>query len=74
LSRFPIVQDGARVWVEMPDMAFDNGTHFPVVGKQFSGARTVSAGRVGHADAMLFSTRDLVDFARSYFLRTLAPN
>jgi hypothetical protein len=37
-------------------MAFDNGTHFPVVGKQFSGARTVRAGRVGHADAMLFST------------------
>src|SRR5271170_7624502 len=70
LSRYPIVQNGARVWVEKPDMAFDNGTHFPVVGKQFSGARTVRAGRVGHADAMLFSTRDLVDFARSYFLRT----
>jgi aminoglycoside 3-N-acetyltransferase len=73
-SRFPIVQDGARVWVEKPDMAFDNGTHFPVVGEQFSGARTVSAGRVGHADAMLFSTRDLVDFAKSYFLRALASN
>jgi aminoglycoside 3-N-acetyltransferase len=70
LSRFPIVQNGARVWVEKPDMAYDNGVHFPVVGKQFSGARTVRAGRVGNAEALLFSTRDLVDFAKSYFSRT----
>ena len=73
LSRFPIVQNGKRVWVEKPDMAHDNGAHFPVVGKQFTEARAVRSGRVGNADALLFSTRDLVDFAKSYFLRTLAP-
>jgi aminoglycoside 3-N-acetyltransferase len=72
LSRYPIIQNGERVWVEKPDMAHDNGVHFPVVGRQFSEAREVMAGRVGNADALLFSTRDLVDFAKSYFLRALA--
>ena len=72
LSRYPIIQDGERVWVEKPDMAHDNGVHFPVVGRQFSEAREVIAGRVGNAEALLFSTRDLVDLAKSYFLRTLA--
>lgn len=72
MSRFPIVQNGERVWVEKPDMAYDNGVHFPVVGKQFGAARTLTAGRVGNADTLLFSTRDLVDFARSYFIQTLS--
>lgn len=72
LSRYPIIQDGERVWVEKPDMAHDNGVHFPAVGRQFSEAREVMVGRVGNAEALLFSTRDLVDFAKSYFLRTLA--
>jgi aminoglycoside N3'-acetyltransferase len=51
---------------------FDNGTHFPAVGEQFAEARAVKTGRVGNVDALLFSTRDLVDFAKSYFLRVLA--
>jgi aminoglycoside 3-N-acetyltransferase len=72
LSRYPIIQNGERVWVEMPDMAHDNGVHFPVVGRQFSEACEVMAGRVGNAEALLLLTRDLVDFARSYFLRALA--
>jgi aminoglycoside 3-N-acetyltransferase len=72
LSRYPIIQDGERVWVEKSDMAHDNGLHFPVVGRQFSEAREVIVGRVGNAEALLFSTRDLVDFAKSHFLRTLA--
>jgi aminoglycoside 3-N-acetyltransferase len=74
VSRFPIVQNGERVWVEKPDMAFDNGVHFPVVGQHFTEARTVNAGRVGNADALLFSTRELVDFAKAYFLRALGPS
>jgi aminoglycoside N3'-acetyltransferase len=73
LSRFPIVQNGKRLWVEKPDMAPGNGVHFPIVGKQFTEAGAVRSGRVGNADALLFSTRDLVDFAKSYFLRTLVP-
>src|SRR4029077_15196158 len=62
LSRFPIVQNGKRVWVEKPDMAHDNGAHFTVVGEQFTEARAVRSGRVGNAETLLFSTRDLVDF------------
>ena len=71
ISRFPIIHNGERVWVEKPDMAFDNGVHFPTVGTQFAAKGTIAAGRVGHADAQLFLTRDLVDFAESYFLSTL---
>lgn len=74
VSRFPIVQNGARVWVARSDMDFDNGVHFPVVGEQFRAARALESARVGNADALLFSTRELVDFAKSYFLRTLAPD
>jgi aminoglycoside 3-N-acetyltransferase len=71
VSRYPIMQNGERVWVERPDMAFDNGVHFPVVGEKFLAKGTICAGRIGDADAMLFLTRDLVDFAESYFRTTL---
>jgi aminoglycoside 3-N-acetyltransferase len=70
-SRFPIMQNGERVWVETRDMAFDNGVHFPVVGDRFAAIGTIRAGRIGSADAMLFSTRELVDFAERYFLDVL---
>ena len=36
ISRFPIIQNGERVWVERPDMAFDNGVHFSIVGDKFA--------------------------------------
>ncbi len=52
-------------------MAYDNGVHFPTVGRQFIEARQIMNHRVGNADSMLFPTRELVDFARSYFLRAL---
>ena len=67
LSRYPIMQDGERVWVEKPDMAADNGVHFPVVGKRFIEEGHVHSGRVGDAECMLFSTKALVDFAADYF-------
>jgi aminoglycoside 3-N-acetyltransferase len=72
ISRFPIMRNGVRVWVEMPDMASDNGRHFPVVGEKFMRNGSIRAGRIGNADSMLFSTRELVDFAESYFLTALA--
>ena len=71
ISRFPMIRDGERVWVEKPDMATDNGVHFPVVGARFVEHGTVRRGRIGNADTMLFSTRDLVDFAERYFARVL---
>jgi aminoglycoside 3-N-acetyltransferase len=71
LSRFPMMRDGQRVWVEKPDMAADNGVHFPIVGKRFVEEGHVHSGRVGDADSMLFSTRALVEFATAYFRENL---
>ena len=72
VHRFPMMDDGERVWVEKPDMANDDGLHFPVVGDQFAATAVIRAGKVGEADSMLFSTRTLVDFAESYFARALS--
>jgi aminoglycoside 3-N-acetyltransferase len=71
VSRFPMIQNGERVWLERPDMAGDKNVHFPIVGDQFATNGTIQVGRIGNADAMLFATRDLVDFAESYFRRAL---
>lgn len=71
VSRFPIMQDGKRVWVERPDMATDNGVHFPLVGRQFAECGSIRTGKIGSADAMLFSTQELVSFAEVYFARVL---
>jgi len=71
ISRFPMLRDGERIWVEKPDMASDNGVHFPVVGAQFAEQGSVRRGQVGGAAAMLFPTRELVDFAKVYFARVL---
>lgn len=65
--RYPILANGERTWVEMPDMATDDGEHFPLVGERFLEEGSVHAARVGSADALLFSTRELVDFAEGYF-------
>jgi aminoglycoside 3-N-acetyltransferase len=69
MSRFPMMQKGKRVWMEVPDMASDDGVHFPIVGARFANSGVLRAARVGDADAMLFSTRELVDFAKDYFVR-----
>jgi aminoglycoside 3-N-acetyltransferase len=71
ISRFPVIENGQRVWVEKPDMAADNGVHFPAVGKRFVERGDVRIGTIGQADGMLFSTRALVDFAEVYFKEVL---
>jgi aminoglycoside 3-N-acetyltransferase len=71
ISRFPIVENGVRVWLEKLSMATDDSTHFPIVGKQFVEAGHVRSGKIGEADALLFSTRALVDFAERYFRQVL---
>ncbi|MEM6701605.1 MAG: AAC(3) family N-acetyltransferase [Acidobacteriota bacterium] len=70
-NRIPVEVDGERRWVETANMANDNGEHFPVVGEQFRIAGDLIVGCVGEAEAMLFSTRSLVDFAVEYFARVL---
>ncbi len=67
ISRFPILENGERIWVDKPDMAPDNGVHFPIVGQRFLQQGQVRTGVVGQARALLFSTRALVDFAEKYF-------
>ncbi len=71
ISRFPIMRGGERIWIESRDMAPDNGVHFPIVGDRFAASGAVRTGRIGQAEALLFSTRELVDFARRYFLSVL---
>jgi aminoglycoside 3-N-acetyltransferase len=71
ISRFPLLEDGSRVWVEKLSMGTDNGTHFPIVGRRFVDRGNVRSGKVGSADALFFSTRALVDFAEGYFREVL---
>ena len=71
IHRYPMIAEGQRKWVEYEDMANDDGVHFPAVGKGFVATGAVSRGRVGEANSMFFSTRKLVDFAESYFVREL---
>jgi aminoglycoside 3-N-acetyltransferase len=72
VHRYPVMENGNRVWVEVPDMANDGGVHFPVVGEQFAETDMVRTGRVGDAISVVFATRQLVDFAKSYFARNLS--
>lgn len=71
INRFPLIENGVRVWAEKRDMASDNGTHFPIVGRRFADRGGVRTGKVGDADALFFSTRTLVDFAAGYFREVL---
>ena len=72
VHRFPVMEKGDRVWVEAPNMANDDGVHFPVVGELFADTSTVRTGRVGDANSVFFATRQLVDFAELYFARNLS--
>ena len=65
--------DGRRAWIDVPQMGADGGRYFPEVGRAFVAAGQVTAGRIGRADSLLFSTRALVDFAVPWFARTLPP-
>lgn len=69
--RYPVIENSERVWIENADMANDDGEHFPAVGERFMATGKVRQGKVGQADALLFRTRELVDFAAEYFRQTL---
>lgn len=66
-SKYQIVEDNIKKWAEIKDMANDNSTYFPQIGKEFLGFGKVNIGRIGHANSMLFSTKELVDFSIQYF-------
>ena len=63
----PIIENRQPRWLEVQDMAADNSTHFPIVGDKFVSSGAVQTGKVGHANSLLFSTRELVEFATPYF-------
>lgn len=63
VRRFPMEVDGARVWIETPDVGNDNGTHFPTVGAEFERHAAVRESVVGDAVCRLLSVPALVDFA-----------
>src|SRR5262245_44797941 len=63
--RFPRVVDARREWIEVPNVADDLDTHFPIIGAMY-GARA-ARGTIGNAQSTLVSMPDLVAFARAYF-------
>lgn len=69
--RFPVLEDGRRVWREVPNVADDHDTHFPILGREYVAEGRVRQGLIGDARSALFRMRDLVDFARVYFARVL---
>ena len=65
--RFPMLDNGQRVWKEVPNVGDDNDTHFPAIGHEYASAGGVRRGLIGDARSMLFPMRGLVDFAVSWF-------
>lgn len=65
--RFPVRESGRRVWVEVPNVADDLDTHFPVIGERYLEAGRGTRGRVGEAESILVEMRDLVGFAVEQF-------
>ena len=65
--RFPVVDNGLRVWTEVLNVGDDNDTHFPVIGHKCVSTEEVRQGTIGDAQSMLSPMRGLVDFAVSYF-------
>lgn len=61
--RIPYLAGGERLLREAPDVGDDNGTHFPVVGKDFEHAHGIAPFRVGAATCRLIPARPFVDFA-----------
>ena len=69
--RFPRSESGRRTWIEVPNVADDNDTHFPIIGERFVSSGRVRRSSIGEAASVLISMRELVDFARAYFERVL---
>jgi aminoglycoside 3-N-acetyltransferase len=63
LRRFPVLLDGERVWCEALDVGHDDGTLFPVVGREFEERTGITGVSVGAARVVLLAARPLVDFA-----------
>jgi aminoglycoside 3-N-acetyltransferase len=69
--RFPVLDNSRRTWIEVPNVADDNGALFPLIGQEFIATGMARQGLVGDAPSTLFSMRSLVDFAVTCFERAL---
>lgn len=69
--RVPVEQDGVRTWREVDNVADDNDTHFPAVGKRFAKTGKLRTAPVGDAECLFFRMRDLLDCAQKYFIHEL---
>ncbi|MET8544038.1 AAC(3) family N-acetyltransferase [Kitasatospora sp. NPDC004799] len=74
LRRFPMAIQGERVWIEAPDVGDDNGTHFPVVGREFEERAGIREVLVGNAPCRLLPVRDLIPFAVRRLTELLAAD
>ena len=66
LKGAPIMVDGKRCWVEYQDIDYDD-TEFETIGLSFEREFAVQKGKIGSADARLFSLREAVDYAVDCF-------
>ncbi len=66
ITRFPVLEDGKRVWRNYAETATDSEI-FTQTGAAFEGTGNVTVGRVGSAEARLMAMRELVDFAEAWF-------
>ena len=71
VRRIPIDDGAERSWVEVPDVGDDLDTHFPPLGAAFLAEGRARRGKVGEADAVLASARELTAFASQYLARAL---
>ncbi len=71
VRRIPVGDGAERSWVEVPDVGDDLDTHFPALGAAFLAEGRARRGRVGGAEAVLASARDLTAFASRYLARAL---
>ena len=70
--RFPVEVDGERVWWETLDVGNDNGTYFPLIGREFEENAGICSTSVGAARVVLLSARQLVAFATRRFAELLS--
>ena len=71
VRRVPVGEGAGRSWVEAPDVGDDLDIHFPVLGASFLAEGRARRGKVGRAEAVLASARDLTAFASRYLAQAL---
>jgi aminoglycoside 3-N-acetyltransferase len=72
MRRMPMNDGDGRTWIEVPDVADDLNAHFPAIGAAYRAEGRGRAGKIGAADSLLLSARDLVTFASAYLAKVLA--